>query len=121
MNTEVYCEQLNQVQPKFHKLPLNGELEDQVYLLHNNACSHMARRTTQHIEQTLGWPVLEHPPPYSTDSDYHLFHSLKNYLWRKKFTNQNDLETALQIYFGSKTSEFYENSIKKLPNLWTLV
>ncbi|XP_035209586.1 histone-lysine N-methyltransferase SETMAR-like [Stegodyphus dumicola] len=90
-----------------------------VLLLHDNARPHIAREAKDTI-QRLFWVALPHLP-YSPDlvpTDYHLFHSMDNYLHGKSFINRPDLEKALTDFFASKTPEFYCNGIAQLATHW---
>ncbi|GFV46916.1 histone-lysine N-methyltransferase SETMAR [Trichonephila clavipes] len=83
---------------------------------------HVARGARNTI-QRLGWETLCHPP-YSPDlapSDYHLFHSLDNYLRGKSFTNEADVGQALTDFFASHTSEFYRKGIEQPETRWQKV
>ena len=67
-----------------------GMLSAGVVLLHDNARSHKARRST-HLLLEFSWEVCNHPP-YSPDlapSDFHLFLRLKKFLscQRQRFQN----------------------------------
>ncbi|VDO98855.1 unnamed protein product [Heligmosomoides polygyrus] len=74
-----------------------------VYLLHDNACPHVAKETQQKLA-TIGWETVAHPP-YSTDlvrSDYHLFRPLKHHLAGRKFTNYDNLKSDVADFFESQ-------------------
>ncbi|GFX66398.1 hypothetical protein TNCV_343721 [Trichonephila clavipes] len=74
----------------------------------------LARNTTQN----LGREALCHPP-YSSDLaplDYHLFHSLDNYLRGKSFTNE-----TLVDFSASYTPEFYCKWIEQMEARWQKV
>ncbi|KOC58766.1 Histone-lysine N-methyltransferase SETMAR, partial [Habropoda laboriosa] len=47
-------------------------------------------------------------------SDYHLFGSLNNFLRGKKFNNDEATETAVDTFFNSKRTEFFERGIDHL-------
>ncbi|GFX53872.1 uncharacterized protein TNCV_1598181 [Trichonephila clavipes] len=49
-------------------------------------------------------------------SDYHLFHMLKRFLGGKRFGNDEELETAMTIWFNALTAEEYNMEIMKLLN-----
>ncbi|GFU31201.1 histone-lysine N-methyltransferase SETMAR [Trichonephila clavipes] len=53
--------------------------------------------------------------------DYHLFHSLNNYLSGKSFTNEADVRKALTDFFASHTPEFYLEGIEQLETRWKKV
>jgi len=71
----------------------------------------------------LNWHVLDHPA-YSPDlapTDYWLFRSLSNNLRGKKFTSRDDVQTALDNYFGSRTQDFLKKGIEQLHSRYTIV
>ena len=60
-------------------------------------------------------------PPYSPDlapSDYHLFHSLQNYLNGKTFDSNEAVKNELIQFFASKNQTFYGRGIMKLTERW---
>ncbi|KOC65154.1 Histone-lysine N-methyltransferase SETMAR [Habropoda laboriosa] len=64
----------------------------------------MTSTTVQKLHE-LSIEVLSHPP-YSPDlspSDYHL----ANFLTRKRFKKQEDIENAFQQFLSSRDSDFY--------------
>jgi hypothetical protein len=66
--------------------------------------------------KALNWEVLDHPP-YSPDlapSDYHLFRSMQNHLYNKKFERFEEVNDAILAYFESKPRNFYKAGIEKL-------
>ena len=63
-------------------------------------------------------------PPYGPDpapSDYHLFHSLQNYLNGKTFDSDEDVKNELIQCFASENQSFYESGIMKLSERWQKV
>lgn len=115
INAVFYCNQLQQLADQLIiKRPRRS-----VKFLHDNARPHVARVTSQKM-QDLGWEVLPHPP-YSPDiapSDYHLFRRLDSHLKGKSFTSDHDVEAELIQFFRSLPSQFYRSGIEKLPDRW---
>lgn len=71
-------------------------------LLHDNASSHTANLTSQHLAQKK-IRVLRHPP-YSPDlamADFWLFAGLKRNLRGRFFKSEQDLDLAVHQYFDS--------------------
>ena len=100
---------------------LQGE-QDRVYFLHDNARTHVAKSTSEKLLK-LGWITIPHPP-YSPDlapTDYHLYHSLPDYLREKRFDDKNNLKMGLVKFFGHKSRDFYERGILSLPERWRQV
>ena len=109
VNSEVYCAQLDRVQAELQRRGINPA---RVCFQNDNARPHVSRRTQAKFEE-LGWDVLKHPP-YSPDvapSDYHLFRSLEHFLRGKRFTKDEDVQTALSEFFDQKSPAFYRRGI----------
>ncbi|XP_043258954.1 histone-lysine N-methyltransferase SETMAR-like [Colletes gigas] len=117
-----YVQQLQRVQEKLNeKRPVLVNRKD-VILLHDNARPHTARVTQEKILE-LGWSVLRHPP-YSPDlapTDYHHFCSLQNFLNGKTSNSEEQVRQAVENFFQSKPTIFYEEGIDKLPGRWEKV
>jgi hypothetical protein len=92
-----------------------------VVLLHDNAKPHVAKVTGETII-CLGWENLVHPPysPDTTPSDYHLFHSLDSHLRGRQFQTLDDVKTALDGLFASRSKEFYHSGVRGLPSHWQM-
>ena len=54
-------------------------------------------------------------------SDYHLFRSLRNHLFKKQFDDQAQLKSDLENFFSSLSRKFFEDGILDLPNRWEYV
>lgn len=117
VNAVLYSQQLIRLKEAMQQKRANRQ--HHILLQHDNARPHTAN-LTKTVIQNLGWEVLPHPP-YSPDlapSDYHLFRSLSNHLQGVSFKNENDLETWLDDFFGSRTADFYRRGIDKLVQRW---
>ena len=113
VTAQLYCEQLQRLAEKIRCL---WPQLSKVCFLHDKARPHIANVTHQMLLQ-LGWEILPHPL-YSPDiapSDYHLFRSLQNFLSRKLFQNDNEVETALIV--ASKSEDFYKAGIRKTAGM----
>lgn len=80
-------------------------------LLIDNAPIHTSCQISRFLEQK-GIEKLEHPP-YSPDiapSDFYLFKCLKTWLRGRKFTDLSELQEAMQCWFSSKSSGWYERA-----------
>lgn len=116
ITADLYCQQLDRVAAK-----LQGK-QDRIYFLHDNARPHIAKSTRKKLLK-LGWITIPHPP-YSPDlapTDYHLFHSLANYLREKKFNDETDIKIEIDTFFNQKSKDFYERGILSLPERWQQV
>ena len=63
-------------------------------------------------------------PPYSrglAPTDYHLYRSLSNYLWEKKFKDESQIKINLVNFFDQKTEDFDESGIVSLAERWQQV
>ena len=92
---------------------------DKVILLHDNARPHVAKVVKKYLE-TLKWNVLPHPP-YSPDiapSDYWLFRRMQQ--TTDSFLSQKS-KIGSKIGSSSKTSHFFRDGIRKLPERWEKV
>ena len=116
ITADLYCQQLDRVAKE-----LQGK-QDRIYFLHDNARPHVAKSTRKKLLK-LGWITIPHPP-YSPDlapTDYHLFHSLANYLREKKFDDENDIKKEIDNFFNKKSQVFYERGILSPPERWQQV
>jgi histone-lysine N-methyltransferase SETMAR len=88
----------------------------------DNARPHVSKMKQKKIKE-LNWEILDYPP-YSPDlapSDYHLFRSLQNHLYNKKFERFGEVNDAILAYFESKPRSFYKAGIEKLMTRWETV
>jgi len=118
----LYCQQLDRLMEALRKK--RPALVNRLGVLfhQDNARPHTARTTSQKLEE-LGWEKMSHPP-YSPDlapTDYHLFRSLQNHLDGKSFNSQEDVQTAVTLFFDSKSEEFFRRGIHILPERWLAV
>jgi len=114
--SDLYCQQLDRVAKK-----LQGK-QGRIYSLHDNARPHVAKSIREKLLK-LGWIKIPHPP-YSPDlapTDYHLFHSLTNYLREKKFNDENDIKMDIDNFFNKKSQDFCERGILSLLERWQQV
>jgi len=96
--------------------------QGRIYSLHDNARPHVAKSIREKLLK-LGWIKIPHPP-YSPDlapTDYHLFHSLTNYLREKKFNDENDIKMDIDNFFNKKSQDFCERGILSLLERWQQV
>ncbi|GFR88443.1 transposase [Elysia marginata] len=84
------------------------------FFLHDNACPHKARATTQSLRE-LGIQVLPHPA-YSRDLapfDFWFFPTLKDRLAGRKFDRIQDLAKAVNSELRTLPNEHYQGVIRK--------
>ena len=74
------------------------------------------------LEQ-LGCEILEHAlyTPNVAASDYHLFLSLRNYLYDEHYENFNELKSDTIAFLESKPAGFYKRGIELLPARWAKI
>ena len=97
ITADLYCQQLDRVAAK-----LEGK-QDRIYFLHDNARPHIAKSTRKKLLK-LGWITIPHPT-YSPDlapTDHHLFHSLGNYLRKKKIQRRDQYQNRDRHFLQSK-------------------
>ena len=105
---------------KLHHEVCHLRRRKKIFLLHDNATPHKAKKTKKLID-TMGWTVLNHPP-YSPDlapSDYFLFSQLKNYLRGINYPNNEELEFAVVDWLKKQNSNFYKEGMEKLEEKWS--
>ena len=112
----VYTAQLERLKAKYLKRRPRAK---ENYFPHDKARPHVAMATTEKLDE-LGWTVLPHPAylPDIALTDYHLFLSLSNSLSKRNFTDEIELKLYFQVFFGSKSPDFYSSGIPKLPLEW---
>lgn len=69
----------------------------------------------------LGYELLGHPP-YSPDlapSDFHLFPKFKKFLSGKRFSSNEDIQTAVDAYFAMLPESHFLEGILLLEKRWT--
>ena len=119
ITADVYTGQLRRL--KYHVENSRGK-NAHIYFQHDNARPHVARKTKVELAG-YGWTILPHPP-YSPDlapSDYYLFSDMQRHLGDTKFQSRSEVKTWLTSYFNSKSPEFWQRGIHKLPELWRKV
>ena len=68
----------------------------------------------------LKFELLPHAP-YSPDlapSDYFLFPNLKKWLGGKRFTNNEEVESAVNGYFEKLDGSYYKQGIEAIKHRW---
>jgi transposase len=86
-----------------------------IVLLHGNARQHTAARTRTLLEH-FNWELFDHPS-YSPDlsqSDYHLFTYLKNWLGSQCFNNNEELMEDVKTCLSSQTTDVLDTGIHNL-------
>lgn len=124
VTSDVYCQQLNQVDLAIRVWRSNNLFNGPVIFQDDNAPPHRSQQTSHLVSDTLGWQTVPHPP-YSPDlapSDFHLFRSLKCFLRNRQFKKDDEVEAAVGQYLASKMgSDFFKKGIRKLPKRWKKV
>ena len=85
-------------------------------LLHNNTTPHMARQTSELLQQ-FKWEVWQNTP-YSPDlapCDYHLFSKLKTDLGGQRFWNNEEVKAAVSRLLHSAGGDLYASRINVGP------
>jgi histone-lysine N-methyltransferase SETMAR len=86
-----------------------------VVMLYDNARPHTAAAMRDLIA-TFGWEQFDHLP-YSSDlasSDLHVFQLLKTFLGGRRFHEDNEIKEAVNTWFASQVTSFYDAGIQKL-------
>ena len=87
LNSNMYINQLSQVDLAYHMQRRQGLFNGPLIFHHNNASPHKSILTTHHITHTLGWKVLPHTPcPFRLSSFYfpQKFLMGQALLWRRR-------------------------------------
>lgn len=119
INSAKYCEQLTKLDEALRNSRSRLANRGDVVFHHDNARPHTARETTRKLTE-LGWEIMRHPP-YSPDmapSDYHLFQTLQNELYKNSFNSITEVETFLRRFFESRSADFYRKGIHRLRERW---
>ena len=92
---------------------------DRPILLHDNARPNTANRMQLKILE-LNFETIDQPlySPDLSQTDYHLFRNLNNFLQGNIFNSQQAVETAFQVFIGSRSPRFYAKGINELPLKW---
>ncbi|CAF4830352.1 unnamed protein product [Pieris macdunnoughi] len=114
-----YADQIRRLREAI-KQKRRGKLRAGVLFHQDNAPSHKAAVAMAAIQET-GFELLEHPP-YSPDlapSDFYLFPRLKEYLRGKKFDDDSEVMTAVEVFCEGQDNEFFSKGIMGLEKRWT--
>lgn len=119
ITAEKYCSELDVVRQKLAIKQPSLVNRKGVLLLHDNARPHVSRMTFAKLQE-IKFETIPHPA-YSPDlspTDYHFFKHLDHYLKQKKFSDQLDIENAIQQFIDSRTPDFFKSGIEKLISRW---
>ena len=122
MTGELYSQQLEPVHRAMQTKEPALINRKGVVSLQDNARPH-GWKVTQGTITRLQWETLYHPP-YSADlspSDWYWFLSLDNHLRGKECGNDEEVQSALDNFFASKTKDFYHHGIHQLLSRWEKV
>lgn len=111
MNGQYYANLLGQTREPVVQKRL-GKLARGVLFLQDNAPVHTARVARDALTAT-GFAQIDHPP-YSPDlapSDFFLFSNLKKELRGRRFSDDNEMKSAVESHFEEKSSEYFFNRI----------
>jgi len=94
------------------KRPFTGEERRKVILFYDNARSHVAKATQDHIF-ALGWELLPHVAysPNIAPSDYYLFRSLQHNLADTHFVRFEKIRKCIDDFIVSKPVSFYHSQV----------
>ena len=65
-------------------------------------------------EDIINWQDL-------APSDYHLFGTMKEGLWSKHYTSDEEVKTAVMKWINEQSTELYKAGIKVLIRRWNIV
>ena len=95
-----------------------GKLTSGILLQHDNATPHTSQKTKAVINK-IGFELMPHPP-YSPDlapSDYWLFEEMRRPLRGKRFSNFDELQTAVNTWVkGTPKRSFFPLELKSCQN-----
>lgn len=114
MNGQYYANLLGQAREAVVQ-KRRGKLARGVLFLQDNAPVHTARVARDALKAT-GFAEIDHPA-YSPDlapSDFFLFSKLKKELRGRRFSDDNEMKSAVESHFQEKSSEYYLNGLKAL-------
>ena len=103
-----YPQQINDMHRKLQCLQMALVNRMGPILLHDNTQLHITQPILQKLNE-LGYEVLPHSP-YSSDlspTDYYYFKHLNNFLQGKCFHNQQEKESAFQVFVESQSIDFF--------------
>ena len=107
-----YCQQLDKVQQKLLEKDADTS---RIFFHQDNARPHISLQKLPKIDE-LGWTKINQPA-YSPDiapSDYHLFRLMERFLLGKCFTEDGQVQAALEDFFQSKPKNFYSEEIQSM-------
>jgi histone-lysine N-methyltransferase SETMAR len=109
VNASVCSEQLARVHEKM-------KTKGPALVTRNGKAKPEVAKVTREAIIRLGWETLVHPPhsPDVATSDCRLSHSLDNHLRGRQFRTLDDVKTALDGFFASRSKEFYHNAVQIL-------
>ena len=110
--SEKYTQQINEMHQKLQCPQPSLINRKGPILLHDNAQPYVTQPIAQKSNE-LGYKAL-HRPPYSPDlsqTNYHFFKYLHNFLQGKCFHNQQETEKAFQGFIVSRGMDFYATRI----------
>ena len=116
MNGEYYAALIAQVREAI-KEKRRGKLAHGVLLLQDNAPSHTSQVAKRAVRDA-GFEEINHPP-YSPDlapSDFYLFKDLKETLRGRRFTDENEMKSAVEEHFAKKFSDYFFHGIRLLSD-----
>lgn len=118
INSAYYCTLLRRLREEIkEKRP--GLLRKKVLFHHDNARVHTSVETMAQIRD-CGFELLPHPA-YSPDlapSDFHLFPNLKKHLGGQKFSTNEEVEDAVNLYFEGLEESFFKKGIEAFETRW---
>jgi histone-lysine N-methyltransferase SETMAR len=115
---QIYAKVMDQLRKAIQK-KRPEKLDDGIFLIHDNASSHTSAVAQEAIRRNE-FIQLTHPA-YSPDlapSDFHLFPKLKNFLRKRTFNSDNQLEKCTNNWFDRQPPSFYNQGINDLEHRW---